>query len=361
MKVLHGPVNVGNQPWVLSRYERAFGVESELVVNFNTWLDYRVDRCLGEVGIRTPRTVLRRLAFGLTAPFRYDVIHCYFGLSFLSWHDFGPPNSIWFADVKIARALGRKLFMTLQGCDVRISAESAARNRFTPCHEGHCQAVSTCRAILDERRRSLVDRVLPYFDRVLVLNPELVHFAPQAQFVPYCSVDIDAFTPFWPGTRGPIRIVHAPSDPGIKGSKLIVEAVERLKKRYPIEFTLVQGLRHAEALELYRKADLVIDQVLAGWYGGLAVETMAMGKPVACYIRENDLGCLPEEMRQSLPIVRVSPDTLETDLEHVLEQRTEWPEWGRRARDFVVRWHHPRKLAEAMVRAYRDPGSRIAI
>jgi glycosyltransferase involved in cell wall biosynthesis len=361
LRVLHGPVNVGNQPWVLSRHERTLGVDSDLVVNFNTWLDYRVDRCLGEVGIRTPRTVLRRLSFGLSAPFRYDVIHCYFGLSFLSWHDFGSPNRIWFADVKLARVLGRKLFMTLQGCDVRISAESSTHNEFTPCHEGQCQAVATCRSVLDERRRHLVNHVLPYFDRVLVLNPELVSYVPRAQFVPYSSVDIDAFTPSWPGIRGPITIVHAPTDPGIKGSKLIIEAVERLKKRHPIEFILVQGLRHAEALEFYRKADLVIDQVLAGWYGGLAVEAMAMGKPVACYIRESDLDCLPEGMQKDLPIVRVSPDTLETDLERALERRAEWPEWGRRSREFVMRWHHPRKLAEAMVQAYRDPESRITL
>jgi hypothetical protein len=361
MKVLHGPVNVGNQPWTLSRHERAVGVNSELVVNFKTWLDYRVDRCLGEAGKRTPRAVLRRLSFGLTAPFRYDVIHCYFGLSFLSWHDFGPPNRLWFADLKLARALGRKLFMTLQGCDVRISAESAVNNEFTPCHEGHCQSVPDCRAMLDQRRRHLIDRVLPGFDRVVVLNPELVRFVPQAQFMPYCSVDIDAFTPSWPRTRGTITVVHAPSDPGIKGSKLIIEAVERLKKRHAIDFILVQGLRHAEALEIYRKADLVIDQVLAGWYGGLAVETMAMGKPVACYIRESDLGCLPAGMRQDLPIVRVGPATLEADLERALEKREEWSEWGRRSREFVMRWHHPRKLAEAMVRAYRDPASRISL
>ena len=31
---------------------------------------------------------------------------------------------------------------------------------------------------------------------------------------------------------------------------------------------------------MYAQADLVVDQVLIGWYGALAVETMAMGKPV---------------------------------------------------------------------------------
>ena len=48
MRVLHGPVNVGNQPWVLSRYERLLGAQSDVVVNYSTWLGYQVDRCLSE-------------------------------------------------------------------------------------------------------------------------------------------------------------------------------------------------------------------------------------------------------------------------------------------------------------------------
>jgi len=34
MRVLHAPVNIGNQPWVLSRYERKLGVESDFHVNY---------------------------------------------------------------------------------------------------------------------------------------------------------------------------------------------------------------------------------------------------------------------------------------------------------------------------------------
>lgn len=360
MRVLHGPVNVGNQPWVLSRHERALGLESDLVINYNTWLTYPNDCTLGEIGKRTPGAVWKRLRFALSSPFRYQVLHYYFGRSFMCWDDYGRPNALWFSDLRLARRLGRKVFMTVQGCDVRLSDESAARNQYTPCHIGHCPAAPTCRAVLDQRRRELIQRILPLMDRVFYLNPEQGHFlrnVPSATFLPYASVDVEAFEPVPPRTDRTPVIVHAPSDEGIKGSRMIIEAVERLKQRMPLEFVLIKGVPHAEALKLYQQADLVIDQVLTGWYGGFAVEVMAMGKPVACYIRPEDLGYIPAGMQADLPFVRLTPDTVETDLEMALQRQQEWAAWGQQARDYVLHWHHPRRIAQAMKNAYEHPES----
>ena len=112
---------------------------------------------------------------------------------------------------------------------------------------------------------------------------------------------------------------------------------------------------HAEAMKLYAQADLVIDQLLAGWYGGFAVEMMAMGKPVVCYIRAEDLRFVPPGMVAELPLVPARPDSLEDDLEAAIARRSEWPAWGRRGREFALRWHHPRRIAQAMIDIYRDP------
>jgi hypothetical protein len=355
MRVLHGPVNVGNQPGILSRYERALGADSSLVVNYGTWLEYDTGRSLGAYGDRSVRTRLRRLGFGLSAPFRFDVLHYYFGRSFLCWDDYGDPSRLWFRDLRLARRLGRRVFMTLQGCDVRVSRRSDAAYDVTPCHLGECASAPLCRATIDDRREALVREILPLADRVFVLNPELAAYAPQATFLPYASVDVQAAVEAPPAAEGPIRIVHAPSDEGIKGSTRIVAAVERLAERHPIELTVVRRLPHAQALAAYVAADLVVDQVLAGWYGGLAVEVMAMGKPVAAYIRDEDLGVLPPGMADELPIVRLHPDTLERDLEDAIEQRSRWPEWGGRSRTFVRRWHDPRRIAALMLRAYERP------
>ncbi len=364
MRILHGPVNVGNQPLVLSKAERLLGVESELVVTYDTWLGYGADRVLGRYGERGIRSLARRALFGLQAPFRYDVLHFYFGRSFLFFEDTGGITSMLApflaADVRMARRRGIKVFMTLQGCDVRIASNSNKRNAWTMCADGRCSAFADCIKTYDTGRRLMVQRLLPMCDRVFYLNPELGHELPgEAVFLPYCSTPIDDFDVILPRLNGRPRIVHAPSNSGIKGTDLILAALERLRPRFDFELVKIENTPHADALEIYKSADLAIDQVLAGWYGGYAVEMMAMGKPVACYIRDEDAHFVPPQLMAELPLLRLHPGHLDDDLAAILGQRQRWPEFGRRSRRFVERWHDPATIAAAMIRAYRDPKSRF--
>lgn len=360
MKVLHLPANIGNQPWVLSRWERKLGVRSDLVVTRSNWLKYHADRVLCDGSESRWRRQWRTVRFALTAPFRYDVLHYYFGQSFLPWGKGRRPSGLWFQDLKLAKRLRRTVFMTLQGCDARLS-DSAALSEISPCHLGHCRSAEDCRTTYDRRRRMLIDRILPLMDQVFVLNPDLARHVPQATFLPYACVDVETVPVAPPKTDGPIVILHAPSDPTIKGTRYVVEAIRRLQTRYPIEFLQVTDMPHEEAMKIYPRADLVIDQLLCGWYGAFAVEMMAMGKPVACYLRDEDLGAIPPAMKAGLPLLRVCPATLEADLEAALAARSRWAEWGRRSREFVLRWHHPGKIAQAMVTAYQNPKSRFAL
>src|SRR5207302_723433 len=76
MRVLHAPVNIGNQPWVLSRHERKLGLDSNLVVHYvSPSLLYPADRALGILGGRSDDDLRARMNAGLTAPLEYDVLH----------------------------------------------------------------------------------------------------------------------------------------------------------------------------------------------------------------------------------------------------------------------------------------------
>lgn len=364
MKVLHGPVNVGNQPWALSRAERALGLDSEVVVAFQTWLNYGTDRVLTPLPYsRDPRHRWARLAFGIEASARYDVIHYYFGQSYV--YRAGRVSRISFADLKLARRLGRRLFMTLQGCDVRRAGASNRRNAVTMCREGGCGAFAQCIAVLDEVRSQLVDEILPLCDRVFYLNPELGHEIAKpnirSDFLPYASCDIRAIRPALPSQRKRPIILHAPSDRAIKGSDLIEATLQRLSSRFDFDYRAVTGVPHDEALQLYRDADLVIDQIQAGWYGGFAVEVMAMGKPVACYVREEDLAHAPAALVADLPVLRIDPRTLEADLGRILAARACWSQVGQRSRAFVERWHDPQRIAASLKRCYETPGAPLEL
>ncbi|MGY4472622.1 glycosyltransferase [Bradyrhizobium sp. USDA 3364] len=138
---------------------------------------------------------------------------------------------------------------------------------------------------------------------------------------------------------------------------MVMNALEQLRSRYDFELVLVEKTSHEQALEIYRSADLAIDQVLAGWYGGFAVEMMAMGKPVACYIREEDMKFVPDAIRHELPLYRLNPGNLVEDIAAILERRSEWLARGQASRRYVERWHNPEQIAKAMLRAYESPDS----
>jgi hypothetical protein len=362
MRILHGPFNIGNQPWALSRAERRQGCKSDLVVRSGTWFKYPADRFLSDDSVGPRRTMIRSVVFGLSALLRYNVLHYYFGLTFLYPGYFFPKNTLRgrllnrlsSIDLRLARWLGKKRFMTLQGCDVRLADEGNKRNEWTMCAPGRCSAYQVCLDMLDGRRRDLIDHVLPLFDRVFYLNPELGHLVPNGQFLPYANVEIEKFATAFPTSEGRPRIVHAPSDSTIKGTAMILAALEQLKSRYDFELILVEQKTHEEALALYRSADIAIDQILAGWYGGFAVEMMAMGKPVACYIREQDMKFVPAAMQDDMPILRIDPGRLVDDLAAILERRAEWRSAGEKSRRYVERWHNPDHIARAMLDAYRS-------
>ena len=84
--------------------------------------------------------------------------------------------------------------------------------------------------------------------------------------------------------KRPLRIGHAPTHRLVKGTDVIIRSINLLKKKYDFEFILIEGLKNIEAKNQYKKIDVLIDQLFHGWYGGLAVEAMALGKPVISYI-----------------------------------------------------------------------------
>jgi glycosyltransferase involved in cell wall biosynthesis len=109
-----------------------------------------------------------------------------------------------------------------------------------------------------------------------------------------------------------------------------------------------------EARRLYEQADLLVDQVLAGWYGGLAVELMALGKPIIAYIRAGDLQFIPEGMRSELPVITATPATIYAVLKEWLTVRKdELSERGRLSRAYVERWHDPLAIAARLKSEYQ--------
>jgi glycosyltransferase involved in cell wall biosynthesis len=208
---------------------------------------------------------------------------------------------------------------------------------------------------LDERKRASIARFDRLADGIYALNPDLLGVLPaRTEFLPYASVDPAEWRPV-EAPRAPLPVVvHAPTDRRVKGTEHLLAAVERLRAGgFELELVLVEGVSQQEARRAFERADLVVDQLLSGWYGAAAVEAMALGKPVVAHLDDGDLARVPPDFAAELPILRATAATVADVLAEWLgRRRGELAEVGRRSRAFAERRHDPRAVAERLREAY---------
>jgi glycosyltransferase involved in cell wall biosynthesis len=121
-----------------------------------------------------------------------------------------------------------------------------------------------------------------------------------------------------------------------------------------VELDIVEGLRHDEARRRYERADLVVDQLNAGWYGILAIEAMALGKPVLSYLRDEAVHETEREMGVEVPIVPVTKQTLRERIAELAASPDERRRIGALSRSYVERLHDADKGADRLIAIYRS-------
>lgn len=355
LKILHAPVNIANQPWRVSRIEKEKGFTSDLIVNYKPSYGLAADVIISDYQKFTFKNILKRFYYSLVSIFKYDVLHYYFGKTLFTWDDyFGFRNWLWYWDLKIAKFLGKKILMTMQGCDLRTATDTEKRYEISACHPKKCPQYQVCKSSYDSQRNWLIKSIFPYVDHIFYLNPDLGYYLDpkKSSFLPYASVLVDEFEVYPVNITGKIKIFHAPSVPTLKGTPEILNAIEILQQKYEIELVIIKDLPYAEAIKKYHEADLVIDQINVGWYGAFAVEVMAMGKPVACYLREEDFKFLPQNFVDDIPVYNIDPLNLTASIEKIILDRENWLSKGMLSRKFVEKWHNPNQLQEIIFNKY---------
>jgi hypothetical protein len=311
-----------------------------------------------------PARVARLVLFLAKALRTYDVFHLKWGMSLLDFRQW----SLNYLELPLLKRCAKRIVMTFQGCDARMRTRSQELFSTSAC--AGCD-VQWCTPRMDAIRQRRIRKVFRYADKVFALNPDLLHVLPEAEFLPYASVDPREWraapTPDTgrgrdPERNGPVRILHMPTNRSIKGTAYVERACTDLQRTgHPVTLALVEQVAHSQVKALIEEADIVVDQLLIGWYGAFAVEAMALGKPVLCYLREADLK-LFVSFHDQIPIVRTTRETLTDDLARLLSQRPRWQELGRAGRRFVETCHDPLKIARQTIAAYEGapaatPGS----
>ena len=305
MRVTHCPVNTAGIPWTNVQALRARGVDARLVVFERYTLHPEADEEIRRPRSFAGRQLAQARAFARLAP-QTDVFHFYFGLTLL-------PKSVQFP---LLRALGKRSVMHFLGSDIRGK----------PARE------------LDWSRRAGA-RVVGSYDAA--------RWVPEAHVIPP-AIDVAAITPSPPSDRERPLVLHAPSSRSKKGTEHVIAACEQLG----LELELVEGLDHREAFERYRAADIVVDQLHAGWYGVFAIETMALGKPVVTFLHDEAVRRTEEAFGVEVPIVRTTKDTLADVLRPLAESPDERRRLGAASRAYVERVHDLPPMTDRLLDLY---------
>src|SRR5262249_4337442 len=149
------------------------------------------------------------------------------------------------------------------------------------------------------------------------------------------GIDVKAIEPAPPSERARPLILHAPSSRRRKGTEHVIAACAELDT----ELVLVEGLHHDEAFERYREADIVVDQLNAGWYGLFAIECMALGKPVVSFLHDEAVARTERELGERVPIVSATKDDLRERLEPLVASAAERRRIGAASRAYVEQVH----------------------
>jgi glycosyltransferase involved in cell wall biosynthesis len=337
-RILHAPSNIAGIAGLLARAQRDLGYNATSVEYVAHQYAFGADRTLGLSRDTNAAVKLAKVGrFALEAMQRYDVFHFYFGNTLFPFP---------FPDLPVLRALGKRIVCHFCGCDVRQRASTLANYDVSGCHE--CVSL----VCLGKRHPDP-----GWADVSIVSTPDLLEFVPGAVLMPG-PVDLARWSPRPPRAtpishEDPVRVLHAPSDREIKGTRYLVAAIERLRgEGYPIELLMLEGVPHEQVVEFCGQADIAVDQLMIGAYGTVAIEMMAKGVPVVCRIRDD----LRHHYPGDLPILSAGPTDAYEVLRDLLETPDTWAELGRRSREYVEREHEMHRVARRALALYRSSG-----
>ena len=307
MRVTHCPVNTAGIPWTNVQALRARGIEAQLVV-FNRYkLHPEADIDLHRSGGLVRQQATQWRAFAELAR-KTDIFHFYFGLTLL-------PKSVQFP---LLRALGKRSVMHFLGSDIR------GRSPAELAWAHHAGA-----------------RVVGSYDAI--------RWVPDAHVIPP-GIDVRAIESAPPTYRERPVVLHAPSSRSRKGTEHVVAACKELD----VELEIVEGLDHREAFERYRNADVIVDQLSAGWYGVFAIEAMALGKPVVTFLHDEAVRKTEKAFGVDVPIVNATADTLAGALRPLVESAEERRRVGRASRAYAEEVHDLERMTDRLLALYAE-------
>lgn len=261
--------------------------------------------------------------------------------------------------------LNKKLLCFPNGC-----LQEVLRKDFVKHEDGNVCA--NCgwsnRVCDDEQNQFFFDIRNKYFD-FTIANTPIQSNRIEKHLIKERTIDLDIYHPdidipksFKLPKTNNLRILHSfynknreHGNKNIKGSPYILEAINRLKNEdYPVEYFYLNDIPSKHMRFYQVQADIVVEQLIYGWWGSTGIETMALGKPVVCYItpswKKTFLETFPEY--DDLPIVEANTETIYEVLKKLVVDENYRKQKGRESRSFAEQHFDAKRNAAELERIF---------
>lgn len=336
MRVLHAPYDIAGQANILADGQRELGLEVNVLIFNQNKFNYPCHINLSLAGKTIPHRILLLITNFIRSIFNYDVFHFHFGSSLLPYN----------IDLPILKLFRKKIVMHYWGSDIR--QYSIAQNYLFYNMLEELQII--CSKKDENGIIKKLKRIEKKTDMTIVGDYSLSPYSTKSLIIKQ-AIDLTKIP--YVGTNNQnwgITIVHAPSNADKKGTKYVMSTIEQIKKDFGnINFILVENKTNEEALEIYKEADIIVDQLFSESYGIFTIECMALGKPVLCRIHEEFIKCY-----SGLPILSTDPNNLYENLRLLIENPDLRRELGEKGRKYVEEVHDSKKIVKQLLELYES-------
>lgn len=331
LNVIQGTIEIANQMQNITESLKKIGINATNINYYPNYLGYKSDmefdvKAISDwdkANIETKRIAAKKIA-------ENDIFHFHFGSSL----------TLDYTDLPLIKELGKKVIMQYWGSDVRMYSKAKKLNPYIKVKDNNENAIiKKLKLISNYVSNCIVDYELAEYVRDYHEN---IYYAK-------VSIDLKKYQINNIKNNKKLLIVHAPTSSEIKGTEYILQAIKDLQNNYEFDFKLVENMLHEDAVKIYKKADLIIDQILVGSHGVFSVEAMALGKPVICWISEFMKSKYPEE----LPIISANPHNIKEKIEEFLLNRELIKEYGEKGRKYVEKYHDRDKISRDILEIYK--------
>ncbi|WP_325471353.1 glycosyltransferase [Microbacterium sp.] len=249
-----------------------------------------------------------------------------FGLAFLGSME---REARWLLD------RGLEVGLVSHGTDLRLPSRHAQLDRWSPFRDGDPTWIAALegRALKNRRLLEMLDI------SVFVATPELLGDWPDAVWLPNVIDPADWYNDR-PALSGDVPIVlHAPTNPAVKGTALIEPVVEQLSIDGIIDYQRIIKVPASEMPGRYAQADVVLDQFALGIYSTTSIEAMAAGRLVLAHLHDQVRDHIREITGREAPVVEATPDTIGDILRDVAAHPDRYREIAQRGPEYVAAVH----------------------